>query len=85
MSEESELTKIRASKELADIVEQRYAFVIWLYRIKKQRDKKIEVAKDKEEIPNMSVFAEPAFIKEHFGGFLRTPLYTKIASLEGHT
>ena len=62
MSDESELTKIRASKELAEIVEQRYAFVIWLYRIKKQRDKKIEVTKDKEEIPNASVFAEPAFI-----------------------
>ena len=50
-----------------NIVEERYQFCIWLYRIAKRTNKKI--------------LAKPCHIKGLFGEFLKTPLYTRIIKL----
>jgi len=74
------------TKAFAEIVEERYAFVIWLYRIKKEVDKtREEEARGVEQREYITLFAIPSFIWKHFGVFLRTPLYTEIATLRGHT
>ena len=69
------------------IVEERYALVSWLYHIKKETDKKIREQRKRGEkqSENMNIFALPSHIKILFGGFLRSPLYTEIATLRGHT
>jgi len=86
-SQETKPKKICVSKPLTEIVEERYALVIWLYRIKKETDKKIREQRKggEKQREYITLFAIPSFIKKHFGVFLGIPLYTEIATLEGHT
>ena len=60
--------------EYAEIVEERYVLCVWLYRIKNEERNKSKYG-----------FLTPAFIKGWFGGLLRTPQYTHLTTLEGHT
>ncbi len=73
--------------EMNNIIEERYQFCIWLYRIKKETDKRNKLKKERGEknLVYMGIFALPSHIKKLFGGFLKTPLYTHIHTLVGHT
>ena len=73
--------------EMNNIIEERYQFCIWLYRIKKETDKRNNAKKERgdKNLVYMSIFAKPCHIKKLFGDFLKTPAYTEIATLRGHT
>ncbi len=75
------------STEMKEIIEERYQFCIWMYHIKKETDKRNKKKRKQGEINlvYMSIFALPSHIKKLFGGFLKTPQYTKINTLDGHT
>jgi hypothetical protein len=75
------------SIEMNVIIEERYQFCIWLYRIKKETDKRNKAKRKRGEknLVYMGIFALPSHIKKLFGEFLKTPQYTEIATLEGHT
>ena len=78
---------LHRSDNFAEIVEERYAFAVWLYLIKREVDNIIELQKEQgqQQSKRIGLFAIPSFIWKHFGGFLRTPLHTEIATLRGHT
>ena len=73
--------------EMNEIVEERYQFCIWLYRIKKETDKRNKLKREQgeENLVYVDIFAKPCHIKKLFGPFLKTPQYTQIMSLEGHS
>ena len=87
MSDEVTAKKSSATNAYNEIVEERYAVVVWLYLIKREVDNKITEQKEQgqKQSKQIGVFASPSFIWKYFGGFLRTPLHTEIATLEGHT
>ena len=70
-----------------EIVEERYQFCIWLNLIKKNIDNKNKEKRKRgeENVLNFDLFTCPVHIQKLFGDFLKTPLYTKIATLRGHT
>ena len=69
--------------KINEIVEERYQFCICLYRIKKEIDKRIK--EKKSSIDRVTIFAKPCHIKKLFGPFLKTPQYTQIVTMRGHT
>ena len=73
--------------EMNNIIEERYQFCISLYLIKKETDKRNKEKRNRGEknLVYTDIFAIPFHLKILFGGFLGTPLYTEIATLEGHT
>ena len=73
--------------EMNEIIEERYQFCLWLYRIKKETDKRNRLKREQgeENIVYVDIFAKPCHIKKMFGDFLKTPLYTEINTLDGHT
>ena len=73
--------------EMNNIIEERYQFCIWMYRIKKETDKRNKEKRKRGEtnLVYVDIFALPSHIKKLFGPFLKTPLYTEIATLRGHT
>ena len=75
------------STQMNEIIEERYQLCIWLYRIKKETDKrnKAKIEQGEENLVYMGIFALPSHIKILFGDFLKTPQYTKITTLRGHT
>jgi len=79
MSVGSDTENIGATEAFAEIVEERYALVVWLYLIKKETDKKIKQERKRGEKSRayITLFALPCFIKKHFGVFLPTPLVNK--------
>ena len=87
MSDELLAKKSTPSNAYNEIVEERYAVVVWLYLIKREVDNKIKEQKEQgqKQSKKIGVFASPSFIWKHFGGLLPTPLYTEIATLRGHT
>jgi WD40 repeat protein len=75
------------STEMNEIVEERYQFCILLNIINRNTDK---INKEKWEIGEktqikLDIFTIPNHIKKMFGEFLKTPLYTEIKTLDGHT
>jgi WD40 repeat protein len=72
--------------EMNEIIEERYQLCIWLYRIKKETDKRNKAKRERGEknLVYISIFAIPSHIKKLFGDFLKTPPYTEIATLKGH-
>ena len=74
------------SAEMNNIIEERYQFCIWLYRIKKETDKRNNEERKRweENLVYVDIFTLPSHIKILFGGFLKTPQYTRIANLTGH-
>ena len=70
-----------------NIIEERYQFCIWMYRIKKETDKRNKKKRKRGEknLVYIDIFAIPSHIKILFEGFLKTPQYTEIANLNGHT
>ena len=74
------------SIEMNEIIEERYRLCIWLYRIKKNTDRKNKEKSEQGEknLVYVDIFAKPCHIKKLFGCFLKTPQYTDIATL-GHT
>jgi len=70
-----------------NIIEERYQLCIWLYRIKKETDKRNKEKWERgvENLVYVDIFAKPCHIKKLFGDFLKTPQYTEIATLRGHT
>ena len=73
--------------EMNEIVEERYQFCIWLYRIKKETDKRNKLKREQgeENLVYVDIFAKPCHIKKLFGEFLKTPQYTHLHTLKGHT
>ena len=75
--------------EMNNMAEDRNNLCKTLYRIKKETDKrnkeKRKKGADRKNLTYMSIFALPSHIKILFGPFMKTPLYTEIATLEGHT
>ena len=69
------------------IIEERYQLCISLYLIKKKTDKinKEKRKQGDEHQQNLDIFTIPDHIKCMFGSFMKTPLYTEIATLSGHT
>ena len=70
-----------------NIIEERYELCICLARIAKERDIK---NKEKWELGEktqvkLDIFTMPNHIKKMFGEFLKTPKYTHIHTLVGHT
>ena len=57
--------------EMNNIIEERYQFCIWLYRIKNETDKRNKAKKERgdKNLVYMSIFAKPCHIKKLFGGF----------------
>ena len=76
-----------ADPEIENIIEERYQFCTWLYLIKKDTDKKNKKKREQGEknLVYMGIFVKPCHIKKLFGNFFRTPQYTHITTLEGHT
>ena len=64
---------MKYSTQIKDIVEERYQLCIWLKHLSNKSPHK------------WGLFAQPCHIKGLFGDFLKTPLYSEIATLEGHT
>jgi WD40 repeat protein len=58
-----------------------------LYYIKKKTDKRNQEKRKQGDEPqqNLDIFTIPDHIKCMFGSFLKTPLYTELATLRGHT
>jgi F-box/WD-40 domain protein 7 len=75
------------STQMNDIIEERYQFCIWLYRIKKETDKRNKAKRERgeEDLVYVDIFAKPCHIKKLFGDFLKTPQYTHIHNFENHT
>ena len=73
--------------KMNNMVEERYQLCKSLYFIKKETDKinkeKRKQGADYKNLTHMSIFALPSHIKILFGPFMKTPLYTEIATLEG--
>ena len=74
------------SNEFNICVEERYQLCKYLYLIKKETDKRNRIKKERglKLHKRVDIFALPSHIKKLFGPFLKTPQYTRIASLEGH-
>jgi len=70
-----------------NIIEERNQLCICLARIAKERDiknkEKWELGEKTQE--KLDIFTIPNQIKKMFGEFLKTPLYTEIKTLDGHT
>ena len=70
-----------------NIIEERNQLCICLARIAKERDiknkEKWELGEETQE--KLDLFTIPNHIKRMFGDFLKTPLYTEIKTLNGHT
>ena len=75
------------STQMNEIIEERYQFCIWMYRIKKETDKRNKEKRKRgvKKLVYMDIFAIPSHLKLLFGGFLKTPQYTHIHILEEHT
>ena len=75
------------TNEINNIIEERYQFCIWLNLIKKNTDRKNKEKRKRgdENVLNFDLFTCPVHIQKLFGDFLKTPKYTKIATLKGHT
>ena len=73
--------------EMNEIIEERYQLCISLYFIQKETDKRNKEKRKRGEknLVYVDIFALPSHIKILFGPFLKTPRYTKIATLMGHT
>ena len=75
--------------EMNTIIEERNNICKYLYLIKKETDKrnndKRKQGADWKNLTYMNIFALPSHIKILFGPFMKTPLYTELAILKGHT
>ena len=73
--------------EINNIIEERYDLCKSLYLIKKETDRiNKEKRKQGEKLhKRVDIFALPSHIKILFGPFMKTPLYTHIHTLVGHT
>ncbi len=75
--------------EMNKIIEERYQFCKTLYLIKKETDKinkeKRKQGADWKNLTYMNILVKPCHLKILFGPFMKTPLYTEIAILKGHT
>ena len=75
--------------EMNKIIEERYQLCISLYLIKKKTDKinkeKRKQGADWKNLTYMNILGKPCHLKILFGPFMKTPLYTEIAILRGHT
>ena len=73
--------------EMNNIIEERYQLCISLYLIQKETDKRNKEKRKRGEknLVYVDIFALPSHIKILFGPFLKTPQYTEISTLEGHT
>ena len=73
--------------EINNIIEERHKLCKTLYLIKKETDKINKEKKKQGDEPqqNLDIFTIPDHIKCMFGSFLKTPLYTELATLRGHT
>ena len=73
--------------EMNNIIEERYKLCISLYLIQKETDKrnKEKRKRGEENLVYVDIFTLPSHIKILFGPFLKTPQYTEIANLRGHT
>ena len=67
--------------------EERNQLCICLARIAKERDIKNKEKRERGEKTQvkLDIFTMPNHIKRMFGEFLKTPKYTEIATLRGHT
>ena len=67
--------------------EERNQMCIYLARIAKERDIKNEEKRERGEKTQqkLDIFTMPNHIKSMFGEFLKTPKYTELATLRGHT
>ena len=73
--------------EMNNIIEERYNLSKSLYLIKKDTDKRNHEKMKQGDEPQqkLDIFTIPSHIKIMFGEFLKTPLYTELANLRGHT
>ena len=75
--------------EMNKIIEERHKLCKTLYLIKKETDKinkeKRKQGADWKNLTYMNILGKPCHIKILFGPFMKTPLYTEIAILRGHT
>ena len=75
--------------EMNNLIEERNNLCKYLYLIKKETDKrnkdKRKQGADWKNLTYMNIFALPSHIKILFGPFMKTPLYTEIGILRGHT
>jgi len=71
------------------IIEERHKLCKTLYLIKKETDKrnkeKRKQGADWKNLTYMNILGKPCHLKILFGPFMKTPLYTEIAILRGHT
>jgi len=69
------------------IVEERYQLCIWMNLIANDKAiKNIEKEKRGEKTHvNLDIFTDPVHIKKMFGEYFKTPKYTDLAYLRGHT
>ena len=80
-------TIMTRTTEMNNIIEERNQLCICLYLIKKEKDKRNHEKRKQGDEPqqNLDIFTIPDHIKWMFGSFLKTPLYTELATLRGHT
>jgi len=73
--------------EMNNIIEERYQLCILLNLIKRNTDKrnKEKIERGEENVLNFNLFTCPVHIQKLFGDFLKTPQYTELATLRGHT
>ena len=75
--------------EMNKIIEERHKLCKTLYLIKKETDKinkeKRKQGADWKNLTYMNILVKPCHLKILFGPFMKTPLYTEIAILRGHT
>ena len=75
--------------EMNKIIEERHKLCKTLYLIKKETDKinkeKRKQGADWKNLTYMNILGKPCHLKILFGPFMKTPLYTEIAILRGHT
>ena len=70
-----------------NIIEERNQLCICLARIAKERDIKNKEKREQGEKTQvkLDIFTMPNHIKKMFGEFLKTPKYTELVTLRGHT
>ena len=66
--------------------EERFQFCVWMARIAKKRDIENKEKMERGDKPRqeLDIFKKPDHLKCMFGEFIKTPLYTELATLQGY-
>ena len=82
-------TIMTRTTKMNNIIEERNQLCKTLYLIKKETDKrnkdKRKQREDWKNLTYMNILGKPCHLKILFGPFMKTPLYTEIATMKGHT